>query len=226
MTTDRTVVPPVRRSRRLVSATVLAVVLLGASTACTSEPTASPRRDDPGDRPSATASGLDSAAPVSDEVTPGSTARAASLPTSCDDALPPAEAAEAVGDRPVVELELRDPSDALLPSERPVIEGEVLSCLWPVPGTNVGASVEYSTVDPALADQYLWELGTEGAVCTETLGGTSCSFSRPGTLGAQSPDNLDGLFTMFSRDGVVITVTELGKPSGSLLQALTHRVWS
>lgn len=150
----------------------------------------------------------------------------ASLPTSCDDALPPAEAAEAVGDRPVVELELRNPDDALLPSERPVIEAEVLSCSWTEPGTMVGASVDYSTLDPAQADRYLYDLSNEGGVCADSLGGTRCSFSRPGTVGAQSPDNLDGLFTMFCRDGVVITVAELGKPSGSLLQALTHRIWS
>jgi hypothetical protein len=141
----------------------------------------------------------------------------ASLPTSCDDVLPPA-----VGDRPVVELEPRAEADAVMKSERPVLAAEALACLWSSPGSDLGTSVEYSVVAPEVSDQYLYDLSLEGFACTESLGGQRCAYSHPGTAGSSADA---GLLTIFERDGVVITLTEFGDVSGSLLQAVVHRFW-
>ena len=146
----------------------------------------------------------------------------ASLPTSCDDVLPPAEAVAAVGDRPVVELEPRAEADAVMKSERPVLAAEALACLWSSPGSDLGTSVEYSVVAPEVSDQYLYDLSLEGFACTESLGGQRCAYSHPGTAGSSADA---GLLTIFERDGVVITLTEFGDVSGSLLQAVVHRFW-
>ena len=231
------------RSTTIIATLVVAAAL--ALTGCTGE--AAP--DETG-RPTATDG---AAAPTpsgsvspSRSETPPATSTAepavASIPTDCTDIVDQATYASTMGDVPLNDPQffVDEPMGSVQPSAPPadadlgaVVDSAArLRCGWrDVRADITGLFVDVAAVDASTAAAYptwladpahpqiAWRSG-QAFDCSERSGGTMCQWVGPDPqYGTEFAD------TVFVRDGVVVSITQVNHPTNDLLGAVVTRIW-